>query len=224
MFLISILCSLAFAQDASYLVDQISPDGVVKFKADASGNVPHELDTRFFDAEVLGSLKDPAEAKNLPFFLVRGKPCKDCEDEKSLLLIRADGKGPKLKLVHPGKVRRREDKKTIYESRAFYGQCLARYGQVYLNFQYDQVKKRGGLQPSVFVAELKGDSVAESVIVRGRPNIQEVLRNVKRQNCHEVPALMRSTMSFNISGMLDKQGESVQKDEREPSQEVKSSP
>jgi hypothetical protein len=153
------------------------------------------LKTSFFDLELLGVLRHPQQ--RLPYLLLSGASCRNCAVAKMLVLLRADGKFP-LTLVYPGRIRDRKNSQTVFEGRAFYGECIAGKAPVYVMYQKERVDRRKFLQQSAFVAEVEEHGIDERLIVRHMPSLTQVLKGVKKKRCFEIAGFERQSVKFSI--------------------------
>lgn len=156
------------------------------------------IQTPYAELEALGRLTP--SGGGVPFFLLSALPCDGCKEQKELFLVKADG-SRREKFVFPGKVRDRKTGALLYEGRAFFGECLANRGPVYVSFQSDKMDRKRHLQPSVFVAEVdpNGD-LQEKVIVRRRPSLSSTLQRVRKKGCQEISGFDRVSGDFPAIG------------------------
>ena len=144
------------------------------------------LKTKIFDLSYLGELRP---SQGAPYFLLSGRPCDDCLDDKTVYAFRPGiqyGIQKPNAFVYPGKILDPKSRALLFESRAFFGKCLTGKNDVYVLFQKEKVDKRPRLQTSVFFAEAKMDSLSENLLERKLPNIQNTLRLVKKKSCKEI--------------------------------------
>lgn len=157
------------------------------------------------------------------------KSCEKCPDDvRSLYLQRADaktdGKSKPMQFVYPGKVLEPKKNQVVYESRAFYGQCLPKVAAGYVVHQREHVGRRG-YQRSVFVAQITPEGATEQLIERRLPTLTTTLQLVKRKVCFEIEGKTRTVLRRPLDltprqGMDDE--ESDEEDEEKP--EMKSDP
>jgi hypothetical protein len=171
--------------------DRLEQD-TVYFKAPEGAPLPQPLKTNLFDLSYLGILK-PSEG-GAPYFLFTGKPCQSCLDDKAIYALRPNSTKPTT-FVSPGKIIDPKNKGLLLESRAFYGKCLPRRGDVYVAFQKERVDRKRGLQPSVFVAEAGKDYFDENLIERRLPSVKTTEQLVKRKTCWEIAGRNRLMLS-----------------------------
>lgn len=120
-----------------------------------------------------------------PYLLLSGTP-KDGGD-RSLFVIRADGKLNPQRVTFPGKVLDPKKRTVIHESRAFYGRCLSdqRHDALVL-YQRDRVDKRNRLNKSIYVAEASPNLLTERLIERRLPSIKSIQLRVRSRQCSEI--------------------------------------
>ncbi|MBI2712697.1 MAG: hypothetical protein HYX41_07590 [Bdellovibrio sp.] len=172
------------------LFDRVE-DTTVYFKTQAgSGDSSPEvrpMKTQISDLFYLGQI---SPEKGSPYFLMTGRPCTDCMDDKTVYALRPGTVKPSS-FVFPGKILDPKNRSLLFESRAFFGKCLRGKGDVYVVFQKERVDKKKQLQASVYVAEAKTDSLSESLLERHLPSLQHTLRQVKKKSCKEIPGRNR---------------------------------
>lgn len=143
------------------------------------------LKTNLYDLSFLGSLKAPAGGS--PYFLFSGKPCENCQVDREIYSIRASAEKP-IAFVYPGKILDPATKKLLFESRAFFGQCLPKKRDVYVVYQTELVDRRRQrrLMNSVFIAEAGREYFQENLIEKRPPSIRPTLQLVKSKKCKEI--------------------------------------
>jgi hypothetical protein len=169
----------------------------IQFQLPEGSALPKTLQTSLQQLELVGTLP-PAPGTPFPFVLVAGKPCKDCENHKGLYLVRVDGK-KSAEFVFPGKIRELDTHATVFESRAFWGQCLPTGGYQYLSFQREKVDRRHGLRQSVFTATPGKNFIDEKLNESRGPSLQAVLNQVKKKKCFEITGVERTQMHAKIN-------------------------
>jgi len=163
--------------------------GTLYFKSE-KGDAPKPLKTSLFDMSYLGSLN----GDDATYFLFTAKPCQNCLQESGVYALKPTGGYPAT-FVFPGKIFDHKTRATVYESRAFFGKCLAHHEDVYLVFQSERIDRRSSLQRSVFIADPGTDHMNEKLIERNFPRIQDTLKYVKAKRCHEVSGRNRIMLS-----------------------------
>lgn len=190
----------------SFKVDKIEK-GQIQFATPEDGSPkPKDLKTKLFDLVLVGVI-GTSESKTPPFLLLEGSDCENCEQDRFLYLIRADGDGEPLRLVYPGKVTDRKTGETVMISRSFYGACVPGKKEGYVAFLQEKLKRRRYLQSSVFIAEIVDGHIEEQLIIRRPPNVQNTLTRAKRKECFEVPGRNRKSQVYNISRPPEKDEE-----------------
>lgn len=175
-------------------LERIENDLLV-FNAPQGMDAPKSMKTGLFDLKHLGTLH-PDEGGD-PYFILTAKPCATCSEEKAIYAIRPDGTKP-TSFVYPGRIQDSKSRATVLESRAFFGKCLPRRGDVLVIFQKEKVDRRPRPQLSVLVAEAGREHFDESLIVRRPPSIQLAVSAVKRKACQEIEGRNRMTQKQNI--------------------------
>jgi len=178
-------------------------DGGTLFFRTQAGASPSPLKTSLTDIQPLGLLKDPKGG--IPYVLVTAPGVPEGAaastsmsaarfegDERMVYLMRADG-ARFTKFVHPGKVKSRESGETVLDSRAFFGQCLAGKGDVYVVHQREKVDRRRYLQVSVFIAEPGPRGIQESLLTRRLPLLDHLVRRARKGTCTEIAGITRKT-------------------------------
>ncbi len=157
-----------------------------------------ELETPFHQLGVLGKMNLEVEGVP-PYYLFSALPCGEpsCKERRLVFLVRADGQ-VKTTFVYPGKVRDRKSRRLLLDSRAFFGKCLPSKGEIFIVFQKEKLDRRRGLRRSVYLAEVGKDRIHEKLIIRRRPRLRHVIRQVKRKTCEEIKGFNRLTMGFKI--------------------------
>jgi len=155
-------------------------------------NELNSLDTKLHRIKVLGIAEQNSK---IPTILLEASPCKECENEKSIYFIKADG-SKIAQYVYPGKIRNDRTKNLEYTSNAYFGECLKETEQIYVVFQKEKIDRRSKLQSSVLVAKPNQHGIAEELIVnwRRRPAEYYVKNRVKKGKCQEIAGLDRVTL------------------------------
>lgn len=202
------------SDDEPLHIDHIQGN-VVHFKGGPRGPGGNETKPLTLDASELtpiGMLK--AAPGGNPYFLVSGRPCKDCMADPMIMAFQANN--PKLyKFVGPGRVIDHKTHAVVMESRAFYGHCLYRKrDDVYLVFQKERVDRKRAPQASVFIAEPSVDPVEsgrplehlhEVLLERHEPRITDTFKLVHSKACHEIESHDRITTRHPIDMNLKRQ-------------------
>jgi hypothetical protein len=196
LLLSTLICAFAFPAQASpplntvIGVDRIE-DNTIYFSSPNSTGVPKPLKPGLFDMSYQGSLTPP---EGQPYFIFSGKPCQNCLEEKNIYAIRPSG-GKPTSFVYPGKIVDPKNRGVLWESRAFFGRCLARKGDVLVVFQKEKIDRKKSPQASVLIVEAAPNYLAENLIERHLPSISSTLQMVKRKQCHEIDGRNRLMLS-----------------------------
>lgn len=195
--LFSLSASAAFDPHAPWTGEPDAEGSVLKFKVPEGKSLPTALNTRLFDMKYLGTL--PAAAgSELPYVMVAGKPCENCENQKAVYMMRVDGQ-KSSQFVYPGRILDPKTRALLYESRAFWGRCLPKGEVGYIAFQKERVDRRGGLPMSVFMAKPAAQFIEEKLIERRLPRVQDALHYVKQKQCFEIAGSNRMMMSKKVN-------------------------
>jgi hypothetical protein len=98
-----------------------------------------------------------------------------------------------MQFVYPGKVIDPKKGQVVFESRAFYGQCLPKIPAAYVVHQRENVGRRG-FQRSVFVAQITPEGATEQLVERRLPTVTTTLQLVKRKVCFEIQGKTRTVL------------------------------
>lgn len=167
-----------------------------------------------------GSTASSADGESFPYFLFEAKTCDSCP--LAVHAVKADPANPAqatspTTFVYPGKIIDKKKYGVIFQSRAFFGRCLPRKGDVYVSFQRELTSKRRGQQPSVYFAEATKSGFEEQLIERHMPSIKETLRRVKAKQCVEISGQNRAmgpqTINLSIRGIRSNAAEEEDDDE-----------
>ncbi len=187
----SVVLSLLFAfwnlgiAAQAYEIDRVQ-EGVVYFKNQKP------LKTGLVEVKPLGILR-PQDSSTLPFLLLAGRTCINCDQDSALFLFRVDGKSS-THFVYPGKVVDPKMGQLVYESKAYFGKCLRGKGDVYVVFQKERVDRRGHMKQSAFIMEPASPYLKETLLERGLPSQSSVQQMVKRKECTEIAGRSRTAL------------------------------
>lgn len=158
--------------------------------------------------------------------LFEAKSCEKCPDEvRSLYLQRMDNPKQKpMQFVYPGKVIDPKKGQVVFESRAFYGQCLPKIPAAYVVHQRENVGRRG-FQRSVFVAQITPEGATEQLVERRLPTVTTTLQLVKRKVCFEIQGKTRTVLKKPLD-LTPRQGmdDEDEEDDSDEKPEVKADP
>lgn len=136
----------------------------------------------------------------LPYYLFSALPCQNCENDKKLFLVRADGEHS-TEIVYPGEVMNPKSNRIDLKARAFYGKCTTKAkGDILVFYNEERLKRRRYLQLSVFVATLKPDSIDEKLLIsrRSLPSLSRTIKYVKQKKCKEILGIKRKLDDFKL--------------------------
>jgi len=135
------------------------------------------------DLELINWLKPSVDAA--PYLLIAANSSQIAE--KSLFLVRADGKGKPQRVTFPGKLLDPKTREVVYESRVFYGRCLPGLEHdALVAYQRERMDRKHGLQSSLYVAEASPTMLAEKLIEKRPPQISTIQLRVKMRQCTEI--------------------------------------
>jgi hypothetical protein len=204
-----------------------SENGTLYFDVPSGEKVSGSLPAEIHDTELLGRL-EPSDG-SIPYFLLAGRPCSDCLRDRALFMVRpAAANGPLTKptsFTYPGKLLDPKKRELVFESRAFFGNCLKnRKEDLLVIFQKERVDRRDSLQASVFIAEPGKDRVVEILLESRLPRLNDTLQLVKRKTCREISGRnrMMQTKAFDIPTRFKRNEE--QETDTEDKNEEKTSP
>ena len=153
-----------------------------------------KLVTPFKSPQFLGVLDDGTVA---PYSLYLAQACTQCPvDPPSVYMQKIEGQNNKpFQFVYPGKITDTKKGQIVFDSRAFYGECIKGVKSAYVSFQKEIVDRRRGLQRSVFVAKPGDQKPQEKLMERGLPAVETALQLVKKKVCFEIPPKNRKVLS-----------------------------
>lgn len=160
------------------------------------------LKTALKEVKYLGFLNS---AEGSPYFVVSGRNCVDCLEDRAIFLVRQDG-GKPHQFVQPGKILDPKTRAPLMESRAFFGQCLAGARDAYVVFQRELIEKkhhgrrRKSIEPSIFVAEPTQVGLDEKLtelrsVGALAARQSHALAQVKKKQCFEIESRSRLMLS-----------------------------
>jgi hypothetical protein len=178
-------------------------NGILYFKplpGQSASSAPAPLQTNLNDVRIIGALR-PLPG-GMPYVLLAGRTCKDCQAEPSIFSLSPAGGKPNG-FLYPGQIFESRTHAKVYESRGFYGRCLtSRQHDVLVIFQAEKIDKKHGLMTSVLVAEpgLEHESgiqdhLHETLLERHLPRLADTLRYVRTHDCHEIEGHSRVMLS-----------------------------
>lgn len=171
------------AIDVSLIVERIE-NGTFYLKT-SKGETLKPFKTDLFDVKLFGILQSP-NSKFPGAILFSANTCENCSPNPSLYLTFGQN-GKPTQYVYPGKIIDPKNHATLFEGRAFFGQCIrGRAEDVYLVFQKDRVDRRRSLQPSVLIVQPGLDHLDEKLLERGFPRLDDTLRQVRKKECTEI--------------------------------------
>ena len=182
------------------------------------------LKTSLFDLSYLGILKaDEGDS----YFLFSGRPCQNCLEDRGIFAIRPSSAKP-TSFVYPGKIFEPKSRALVLESRAFFGKCLSRKGDVLVVFQKEKVDRCPRLQMSVIIAEASKNYLSERLLERKLPSLNATLKLVKNKSCHEIEGRNRLMLNkpldlhprSNITN--DDEGDDEDKDKEDKDKNIES--
>jgi hypothetical protein len=135
------------------------------------------------DGSLIGWLRPAVEAT--PYLLISALA--PDSSERSLFIIRADGKLKPQRITFPGKLLDPKTRESVHESRAFYGRCLSdQQHDALVLYQRDRVDRKHKLQTSIYVAEASPNLLTERIIERRLPQLSNIQMRVRSRQCAEI--------------------------------------
>ncbi len=143
------------------------------------------MKTGLFDLTFIGELDESGRSPD-QYFLFSAKPCANCAEDRMVYAL-APNSGKTQAFVFPGKILDDSSRRLSFQSRGFYGRCLAGSESVLVFFQEEHSDRHRRLLPSVLIARPK-ESYLNEELLEGRrlPGIRTTLRRVKKGECHEI--------------------------------------
>jgi hypothetical protein len=181
-------------------IERIEGD-TIYYKTLAGSSALKPLKTSLEDLKYLGTIRAPEGG--LPYLLVLAKPCKDCQNDRGVFMIRADG-ARQTQFVQPGRIIEPDTGAVVLDSRAFYGRCLPKIQEGYVAFQKEFIERRRRgrriktFESSVLVAQPSKDYIEDKLIERRLPSINTTLKLVKSKQCFEIEGRHRKVSKMDI--------------------------
>lgn len=153
-----------------------------------------KFSTSLYQPKVIGQLRT---ARKMPYYILSGRGCQECDANTSIYIHSpSDGpmkdEGGQARFAYPGREVSYEDSKPVYEARMFFGDCVAGHPVAAVWFQHFLADDRQW-HNSVFVAEVKDDSLVSKELAGQVPKISEAEEAVAKGHCQEVPGTEQST-------------------------------
>ena len=145
--------------------------------------------TGFVEARFVGLLPVPGRA---PYLVMAGRSCDAC-DARVTLYIHSPADGPMKggerdpRYPYPGKKRDYDDN-PVFESRAFFGQCLGAAAQEVVWFA-KRLQADGTWKETVFALVAGQHALEEREYGEPTPSLKATLERVRAERCWEVPSL-----------------------------------
>lgn len=131
----------------------------------------------------IGWLKPSTEGT--PYFLVSGESSE--ASERSIYVVRADGKLKPQRITFPGKLLDPKTRETVHESRAFYGRCLKdQTHDALILYQRDRVDRKNRFSTSLYVLEASPHLLKERIIERRLPSLSSFQPLIRVRQCNEI--------------------------------------
>ncbi|MBI4925060.1 MAG: hypothetical protein HY843_03975 [Bdellovibrio sp.] len=224
-----ILSAISIADDTkehSIVIDKIDGN-VIYFKKPLNDNKPSSIKINLFEISFIGFL-DSNEIQK-PLLLISAIPCANCLQDRSIYLINTEGT-ILSQFVYPGKIIDQKQNQIVYESRAFYGNCLSTsknhgnlkkffpevsenfVGDMYLVFQKDKIDRRKKHAQSILMATPGKNYTYETLSERQPASIQAVLKKVKSKDCFEIEGRNRRMLT---KAVLDLKKQEDQEDDND---------
>ncbi len=174
-------------------------EGKIFFTAPTGAAEPAPVKTSIANATFHGMMRTSDDS--VPYLVLTGLPCAGCERQAAVYLIRGDG-GVVERFVHPGQVTDARKGRLVYESSAYFGQCLRDKKPVYVAFQREKADRRRFMQLSVLRVDIGTERLEEKLLVRRLPSESLAKAAVRKKICTRLPELKRKS----ADELLDEDG------------------
>jgi len=151
-----------------------------------------QFKTTLYHLKLVGEL--PRSGKS-PYYILSGFGCTECDANRSIYVHSPSdgpmkGEGEQRRFLYPGRESDVENHRVVYESRAFFGNCVAMYPNAVIWFERF-VGDAGRWHTRVVVAEAKSDNLVIESVQTNSPKIEEAVNSVGRGQCTEIPGINR---------------------------------
>ncbi|MBI3535619.1 MAG: hypothetical protein HY072_09085 [Deltaproteobacteria bacterium] len=206
------MSTISIANDTkehAIVIDKIDGN-VIYFKKPLNDNNTSSIKINLFEISFISFVNSSEIQK--PLLLISAKPCANCLQDRSIYLINTEGT-ILSQFVYPGKIIDQKQNQVVYESRAFYGNCLSASnkhgnlkkffpavsenftGDIYLVFQKDKIDRRKRHAQSILMATPGKNYTYETLSERQPASIQTVLKKVKSKDCFEIEGRNRRMLT-----------------------------
>lgn len=189
LFLVFLIAPSIFAQNAKRHVRVvIGHDGIgTLVLPDGS-----KFKTTLYGLKVVGKLRTGGK---LPYYILSGVGCDGCDANTSIYIHSpSDGsmknEGEQQRFEYPGRELYYVDRTLVYESRTFFGNCLAGHPDAVVWFE-KFVGEDKNWHSDVQVAEVKSDNLVVNTINHNLPSVGEAEHAVRIGQCQEIPGTNR---------------------------------
>ena len=122
-----------------------------------------------------------ATIKKIPYLVVEGRSCSDCDENLSIFIVSpSDGpmkpESQQGRYIYPGDENDYATNKLVFESRMFYGNSLAGIGNCVVWYQKDLNTTP---QESFFIVSIKKDTIAETTLPFKQNILNKLIKNFK---------------------------------------------
>jgi hypothetical protein len=129
----------------------------------------------------------------VPVVVVSGMPCDDCDINRRVYVLRADGPRPweeeavghRGVFAYPGRQLDYNGGAPVAESRLFFGRCLGVGRPAVVQFATEYEGSR--TKQTASITEVAGDSLADRTLTAALPPLEGTLARVRRGECQEIP-------------------------------------
>ena len=141
--------------------------------------------TNLYDLHYIGQLKAKHKA---PYMILSGRNCNEC-DENISIFIHSPSDGPmkneaeQIKYRYPGKELDYATNKLIFESRMFYGDCMANTNDCIVWVQ-KKLNDKGVFENSTLTVEVNNDKLKESTESKDSLTLKKLF-----PKCKELPVI-----------------------------------
>jgi hypothetical protein len=148
------------------------------------------FETPLYELKYIGQLKTQAK---IPYLIISGRQCQDCDENISIYVHSpSDGKmkkeGEGTRYSYPGKEKDYASRKLIFEARTFYGNVLPDVDQGIIWYQ-TSIDDDSKTEKSVFLLEVRNDSLIERSYLNELPDIGRTLKLLKQKKCCEIQGM-----------------------------------
>lgn len=134
---------------------------------------------------------------NVPYILVAGRDCIQCDENTSLYIGELDhgrlahGLSDKRNL-YPGTLSDYESGEIVEKTRVFFGHCISPTNDQVIWFE-EYLTDKGNWAKGEFLTTLDRNGLHNKLIANEQPDLQRVLSAARSRTCHEIPGIAGTT-------------------------------